>query len=108
MSDDLTLAQLVERLANDHGPDLRGYKTTTLERRVRRRMFQLGVGTFRDYLQCVQRDSKESIELLNTVLINVTEFFRDPPAWETLRKEILPQVLKGIEPGDSFRAWSAG
>jgi two-component system CheB/CheR fusion protein len=108
MSDDITVSELVERLASGHGPDLRGYKPATLERRIRRRMSQTGVGSLGEYLQRIQRDGKESIELLNTVLINVTEFFRDPPAWETLRKEILPQLLKSIDPGSSFRAWSAG
>ena len=108
MSENLTLEQLIDRLANDHGPDLRGYKVSTLERRIRRRMFQLGVGTFAEYLQRMQHDGKESAELLNTVLINVTEFFRDPPAWDVLRKEALPPLLKSIHSGESLRAWSAG
>jgi two-component system CheB/CheR fusion protein len=105
---DLSLEQLIERLALDRGPDLRGYKPTTLERRIRRRMFQINIGTFDEYLQRIQTDRNESLELLNTVLINVTEFFRDPPAWEMLSLEVLPRLLKNVPPGGSFRAWSAG
>ena len=73
MSDEITLQQLVEDLAGDHGPDLRGYKHTTLERRIRKRMFQLGIGSFRDYLERVRPQPHEPVELLNAVLIDVTE-----------------------------------
>ncbi|PYV77767.1 MAG: hypothetical protein DMG97_01045, partial [Acidobacteria bacterium] len=55
------------------------------------------------------RNNPEEInELLNTILINVTGFFRDPPAWEILRHEILPPLLKPLKTGHSFRVWSAG
>ena len=42
MNDDLTLQQLVAELAAEPGPDLRGYKLTSLERRVRKRMLEVG------------------------------------------------------------------
>src|SRR5438067_3222610 len=108
MSDEITLQQLVADLAGDHGPDLRGYKHTTLERRISKRMFQLGIGSFRDYLERVRQQPHEPVELLNAVLINVTEFFREPQAWEALRAEALPLVLQALRPGDAFRAWCAG
>jgi two-component system, chemotaxis family, CheB/CheR fusion protein len=108
MADDITLHELVDTLAGDHGPDLRGYKQSTLQRRIRKRMFELGIGTFRQYLEKVSQDRAEVPLLLNTVLINVTEFFRDAPAWDYLRAEVLPRLLKDLRPGDPFRAWSAG
>ena len=42
------------------------------------------------------------------LLINVTEFFRDPPAWEHLRDEVLPSLLAAKEPDEPIRVWSAG
>src|SRR5215471_1991789 len=104
---DLSLKDLIHQLAEQRGLDLRGYKLTTLERRIRRRMFQLKIGTFQEYLEYFSRNAEEVTELLNTILINVTEFFRDPQAWEVLRKNILPRICRGLKPGDSLRVWSA-
>jgi two-component system CheB/CheR fusion protein len=103
-----TLKDLLQELAEQRNFDFRGYKKTTLERRFRRRMFQLNLGSYSEYGAYIRKHPDEANELLNTILINVTEFFRDPPAWEILRHEILPPLLKRVKPGHSFRAWSAG
>ena len=42
------------------------------------------------------------------MLINVTEFFRDPAAWDLLADDVLPTLLKNLRPGGSFRGWVAG
>ena len=108
MGSDVTLKDLLQELAEQRNFDFRGYKKTTLERRFRRRMFQLNLGGYAEYSEYIREHPDEVNQLLNTLLINVTEFFRDPPAWEILRHEILPPLLKRIKPGHSFRAWSAG
>jgi two-component system, chemotaxis family, CheB/CheR fusion protein len=108
MAKDVTLKDLLQELAEQRNFDFRGYKRTTLERRFRRRMFQLSVADYAQYGEYIRKHPDEVNHLLNTILINVTEFFRDPPAWEILRHEILPNLLKRIKPGHSFRAWSAG
>ena len=102
------MKELLEELAQQRGFDFRGYKKTTLERRFRRRMFQVNIGSYADYGEYIRQHPDETNELLNTILINVTEFFRDPPAWEILRHEILSSLLKTLKPGHSFRVWSAG
>jgi two-component system CheB/CheR fusion protein len=104
----LSLSQLVEELAEKRNLDLRGYKTTTLERRIRKRMSEVSCGNYSEYLEKLHQDPHEVDILLNTILINVTEFFRDPQAWEALRTEVLPGLLRGLKPGDTFRAWCAG
>ena len=108
MAKDVTLKELLQELAEQRNFDFRGYKKTTLERRFRRRMFQLNLQDYGQYGDYISRHPDEANQLLNTILINVTEFFRDPPAWEILRHEIMPGLLKRIKPGHSFRAWSAG
>jgi two-component system CheB/CheR fusion protein len=108
MSADVPLNELLHELAQQRGFDFRGYKRTTLERRFRRRMFQLSLGTYGEYRDYIRKHPDENSKLLNTILINVTEFFRDPPAWEIIRHEILPSLLKSLKPGHSFRVWSAG
>lgn len=108
MAKEVTLKELLQELAEQRNFDFRGYKKTTLERRFRRRMFQLNLGDYGAYGEYIREHPDEINYLLNTILINVTEFFRDPPAWEILRHEVLPNLLKRIKPGHSFRAWSAG
>ncbi len=108
MNDDLTLQQLVAELAAEPGPDLRGYKLTSLERRVRKRMLEVGAPSFREYLSLARSNPAENVSLLNTVLINVTEFFRDPQAWQCLRDDALLLALHKLQPGDPLRAWSVG
>lgn len=108
MTKDVTLKDLLQELAEKRSFDFRGYKKTTLERRFRRRMFQLNIGGYAQYAEYIRKHPEEISELLNTILINVTAFFRDPPAWEILRHEVLPSLLKRVKPGHSFRAWSAG
>jgi two-component system CheB/CheR fusion protein len=106
--DQLSLRQLIDELANNRNLDLRGYKTTTLERRIRKRMSEAGARNYSEYLDKLHQDPHEVDVLLNTILINVTEFFRDPPAWEALRSEVLPGMLRQLKLGDPFRAWCAG
>jgi two-component system CheB/CheR fusion protein len=108
MAEEPTLADLVRVLAEERAFDLRGYKSTTLERRVRRRMQQLNIKSYGEYLDHIRNDDDETGKLLDTVLINVTHFFRDVQAWEVMAKEVLPMLFSGRPPGSSFRVWSAG
>jgi two-component system CheB/CheR fusion protein len=108
MPEDFTLNDLINVIAQDHALDLRSYKPTTLERRIRRRMSEIGIVSPADYIDRIRSDEREVKELLNTILINVTQFFRDPQAWQFLHREVLPGMLGHLLPGDAFRAWSAG
>jgi two-component system CheB/CheR fusion protein len=105
---EVSLRELLQQLAEERNLDLRGYKITSLERRFRHRMFQLRIDNYGEYADYIRENPSEVNDLLNAVLINVTQFFRDPPAWEILRKEILPDLAVHMHPGETFRAWSAG
>src|SRR5690348_949014 len=107
-TDQLSLSQLISELARSRNLELRGYKTTTLERRIRKRMSEVNTHNYSEYLEKLHEDPREVDLLLNTILINVTEFFRDPQAWEALYAEALPALLRSLKPGDTFRAWCAG
>ena len=104
----MTLDELLHNLAEERDLDLRGYKHTTLERRLRKRMSQLSIGSYESYLDHVRANADETNLLLDTVLINVTEFFRDPAAWDVIAEDVLPMLLKNMRPGGSFRGWVAG
>ena len=90
------------------GFDFTGYKRTSLERRVRRRMSHVAIGDYAEYIDHLQVTPEEFNALFNTILINVTSFFRDPDAWDYLRTEIVPAILAERSPTDPVRIWSAG
>jgi len=101
------LAVLLDHLKRARGFDFTGYKRASLERRVRRRMEDVGVEDFLDYVDHLEVHPDEFNFLFNTILINVTGFFRDPDAWEYLRDDVVPALLEA-NPDGPIRVWCAG
>ena len=99
---------LLRYMRDARGFDFTGYKRTSLMRRVRHRMEHAGYGTFEEYLDVLQASSDEFDALFNTILINVTAFFRDPEAWDFIRDGVIPAILADRGPDDPIRVWSAG
>lgn len=99
---------LLRYMRDSRGFDFTGYKRTSLMRRVRHRMDQAGYTAFDEYLDFLQASSDEFTALFNTILINVTSFFRDPDAWEFVAAEVIPRLLAERGPNDPIRVWSAG
>jgi two-component system CheB/CheR fusion protein len=100
--------QLLEFLRDRRGFDFTGYKRSTLQRRIAKRMQGLGADSFTAYLDILDASPGEFTELFNTILINVTTFFRDPDSWDYLASEVLPQLLERKGEDDPIRVWSAG
>jgi two-component system CheB/CheR fusion protein len=98
---------LLEFLQRNRGFDFTGYKRSTLLRRVGHRAMQVGVQSFADYLDHLQVHPDEFPILFNTILINVTEFFRDPASWDYLAEKIVPGLV-AKPTGEPIRVWSAG
>src|SRR6476661_3135966 len=99
---------LLDYLRRSRGFDFGGYKRSSLERRIRKRMQDVGVADFGDYTDYLEVHPDEFVHLFDTILINVTGFFRDPPSWEFLASEIVPRVLAGKKGDQPVRVWSAG
>ena len=99
---------LLEFIKESRGFDFTGYKRSSVQRRVERRMQQVEVTTVAEYLDRLQVDQNEFTQLFNTILINVTGFFRDPEAWRELQNEVVPGLLAPKTRGESIRVWSAG
>ena len=106
--DDPGLEALLEFLRASHGFDFTGYKRTTLARRVRHRIDLIGVAGYEAYLDHLQVHPEEFATLFDTILINVTAFFRDPVAWAALGQSVLPGLLEHKRGRDPVRVWSAG
>jgi two-component system CheB/CheR fusion protein len=112
MSDDSTAGSdvevLLDYLRRNRGFDFTGYKRNSLTRRIDKRMQAVGIPSYLDYEDYLEVVPEEFTHLFNTILINVTGFFRDPPAWEFLADEILPDILAARQSDEPLRIWSAG
>ena len=95
-------------LLNQVGHDFSGYKERTFIRRVRRRMQMLQLEDLATYVQRL-RDSPDEVTLLFCdLLIGVTNFFRDPGAFEALEKNIIPKLFEDKGASDQVRVWVPG
>ncbi len=101
-------AGLLDYLKRTRGFDFSGYKPSTLYRRIRKRMQTVHIASFSEYVDHLEVYPEEFAFLFNTILINVTGFFRDAPAWDYLQQEVLPRILSRKGSADPVRAWSAG
>ena len=106
-SSDTGFESLLQHVKEQRGFDFTGYKRASLERRVQRRMSALGIDSYDDYLDHLLVHPDEFTGLFNTILINVTSFFRDIEAWDYLREHVVPDLLARRE-SQPLRLWSAG
>ena len=97
------LAQLRART----GHDFADYKRATVLRRIERRMHVTGVASLGAYLDRLRGDAAEAQALLDDLLISVTNFFRDPAAFEALAAAV-PGLFEGKGRDGEVRAWVAG
>ena len=102
------VSRLLEYLKASRGFDFGAYKVTGLLRRVQKRMHEVGAASYAEYLDYLEVHPQEFAPLFDAVLINVTGFFRDPPAWEYLAEHILPRIVEERAPDQPIRVWSAG
>jgi len=100
---------LLEHLKTSRGFDFTGYKRSSLMRRVSKRMTELpNIKSYGAYLDYLEVHPEEFTPLFNTILINVTGFFRDPAAWEFLAKSVIPKLIKSKQAGEPIRVCSIG
>jgi two-component system, chemotaxis family, CheB/CheR fusion protein len=102
------LEPLLAYLKRSRGFDLTAYKRSTLARRVQKRLQTVGIDSYGDYVDYLEVRPEEFALLFNTILINVTSFFRDAQTWECLRDEVVPRIVASKGDGEQLRVWSAG
>lgn len=88
--------------------DFSGYKHSTIIRRISRRIDLHRLDNIDQYIRFLQKNDLELDALFAELLIGVTNFFRDPIAWELLKKNVLPMITKHKAEGSNFRVWVAG
>lgn len=103
---DRELEDLLLFIRDSRGFDFTGYKRSSLTRRIRKRMHEIQITDYLDYRDLLESNAEEFGHLFNTILINVTSFFRDVEAWQYLQREVLPELIANSN--DEIRIWSAG
>lgn len=88
--------------------DFSTYKYPTISRRIKRRMVLHRVDTLSHYLAYLQETPAEVRALFEDLLINVTDFFRDAEAFESLKTNVFPEMMKNRTPGTAIRIWVPG
>jgi two-component system, chemotaxis family, CheB/CheR fusion protein len=106
--DDDTLDRFLEHVRERSGIDFGAYKRPTIVRRIERRMAATRSPTLADYRRYLLRRPEEVHRLTSSLLIKVTDFFRDPELYNHLRDVVLPTLITAAEPTRELRLWSAG
>jgi two-component system CheB/CheR fusion protein len=107
-SEEGALTDIISLLRARLGVDFAHYKQTTIKRRILRRMALRGTEHPSEYFRFLQEDPTELQLLYQDFLIRVTQFFRDPEAFEALKERVFPAVVKGRSAGNPIRIWVAG
>lgn len=102
------LETLLDFLRHSRGFDFTGYKRASLTRRIRKRMQTIAIEDYLGYMDYLEVHADEFTALFNTVLINVTDFFRDPHIWEYISSEIVPLIIDRKRQDEPIRVWAAG
>jgi two-component system CheB/CheR fusion protein len=100
--------RILQQLRSATGHDFSLYKKSTIGRRIERRMALHGIGSLELYARYLKVNTAESGKLFKELLINVTNFFRDPEAFDALKNEGFPLLLKDKPEGYVIRVWVAG
>lgn len=106
--DAAALGQILELLRTHCGFDFGGYKRPMLMRRIQRRMGLLGITQPTQYASLLTTAPRETDALYKDLLIGVTEFFRDPAAWDTLEAAVIKPLVESKAADDPIRVWVAG
>ncbi len=102
------LQQITALLRARTGHDFSDYKDRTIVRRVQRRMHVLQIDEVPEFIERLRHEPREVTLLFHDLLIGVTNFFRDPDAFEALEKKVIPELFKAKGPDETVRVWVPG
>ncbi len=108
LSEDPVLDGTLKLLRDTFGIDFSLYKMTTVGRRIQRRVDILRLAGLPEYFECLVTEPDELNKLYQDLLIGVTQFFRDPEAFDSLEQDVIPKLVDALKPDEELRVWSAG
>ena len=106
--DDSPTAAILDLLRHHFGLDFSLYKTSTVSRRVLRRLEMTEIPSLEDYADRLRTDTVELGRLYHDLLIGVTRFFRDPAAFAVLERQVIPEIIEKTPWTEEIRVWVAG
>jgi two-component system CheB/CheR fusion protein len=107
-SDGAALSTIFQTLRRSTGVDFTHYRQTTIVRRIQRRMVVHKIEQLDEYVRYLHSNSGEIKALYQDMLINVTSFFRNPPAFDVLSSTVFPSITKSRHPESVLRVWTPG
>lgn len=102
------MAKIHRLLRNGTGHDFSEYKENTIARRLERRMKISQIETVEQYLAVLEREPQEVNQLFKDLLIGVTQFFRDPEAFDALHRKVIPKLFEGKDADSTVRVCVVG
>jgi two-component system CheB/CheR fusion protein len=99
------ISQIINIVFNITGVDFSGYKITTVHRRITKRMFVAGYSNLVQYLDFIKFSAGEAQTIAKELLIGVTKFFRDEDAFEAIKNNVIPHLVKQAETTKNIRIW---
>lgn len=106
--DGTTLHRLLLLLRNQTGVDFAQYKQPTILRRLNRRMVVRRSETLEQYVELLKKEPEEVQALFDDLLINVTDFFRDPEVFEATKRVVFPSLIRDSKHPHAIRIWIPG
>jgi two-component system CheB/CheR fusion protein len=105
---DEQLSEIYAIIRNQIGHDFSGYKPKTFLRRVQRRMQVTQIKSIEGYVELLRQQPQEVGALFRDLLINVTNFFRDKEAFQSLAEMVIPKLFEGRGADETVRIWVPG
>ena len=105
---DDVLKKVFALLQQRSGNDFSGYKRSTVQRRIQRRMLLKHIDDLGEYVQHLEHRPDEVDALFRDLLICVTEFFRDGEAFELVRRKVLAPLALAKGQDEPIRIWVSG
>ncbi len=105
---DGALLEIFSLLKENSEIDFAQYKSSTVFRRIERRITINGLESLQEYHTFLLKNPREISILAKDMLIGVTRFFRDSDAFDTLEKKIIPDIIRRTPRDEPIRVWVAG
>lgn len=101
------IAKVLRFISEQINADFSSYKSATIRRRMQKRINQLHLKDFEEYLDYLSKNPEEAHEMFSMMLIGVTSFFRDKEAFDAL-KAVVADIIKNKQPRQDIRVWVPG
>ena len=102
------VTDIARLITSADGTDFSRYRHGTLRRQAEKRRILHGLRDLAEYRDLLANDTAERTALKRSLLVPVTEFFRDAQAWRALEDDVVPILAERARAGRPVRVWCVG